>query len=85
MDFHSWAEISIDKLRRLKAAAEGAKSAIGDQSVSSTVLSGAQHVAIDPRALTQAIADFCRGDNATTQALAIRLANLAAKYPTRAA
>lgn len=40
---------------------------------------------MDGAAIARALSDFCKNDNSITQALAIRLANLAERYPQRAA
>ncbi len=47
--------------------------------------SGPNSTLAEGAAMAAVLANYMKNDNATTQALAIRVANLAAKYPKRAA
>ena len=50
-----------------------------------TSAAGAGTAALSPEAVASALAQAMKSDNSTTQAIAIRAAQLAAKYPQRAA
>ena len=84
MTHEEWADKTVRSLNRVHAAlggisgqGQGTPSSPGGASSLTSTLNGA--------AIAVALAEYCRNNNSTTQSLAIRLANISARYPQRAA
>ena len=78
----AWADEIITHMKRVGDAAKAlpqpsAAYSPGGTPSSPSAMSGAQ--------IAVALAEYCRNNNSTTQSLAIRLANISARYPQRAA
>lgn len=78
MDSKKWADEVIKNNNRVIASNKGLLAYVGTSNVATNNnLTGAQ--------IAVALAEYMKNNNSTTQTIAIRIVNLAAKYPTRAA
>lgn len=74
MTSKEWADRAISDMKRVQqAASAGARNK-----------SQPQVAPPDHKATAETLAEALKSDNATTQAIAIRISNLAAKYPNKA-
>lgn len=73
-----WAEKALEDLRRVAALAKNIKPVLGAPSADNN----AQE--IDPTMVGNALAELLKNDNSLTQSIAVRLTNLASRYPNKA-
>ena len=74
---------TVNALRDISSSLSTIKQGSGGTRLTSSA--GAGTAALSPDAVASALAQAMKSDNSTTQAIAIRAAQLAAKYPQRAA
>ena len=75
-----WADDVIKHNNRVIDSNRGVKSSSGGPNTTAAANSGMTGAQI-----AVALAEYMKNNNSTTQTIAIRIVNLAAKYPTRAA
>jgi hypothetical protein len=84
-------EKTIANMNELAKSTKNATEAIkamphpGAAAQGSTLSTSPAPAKLDPQAVAMALAEALRSNNSTTQQIAIRAGNLAAKYPQRAA
>lgn len=81
-----WADKHIENIRRVGDEAARLAASLQTQTPQQgkdAVAPNAQ-AGVTPHAVATALAEAVKNDDSTTQAIAIRLSNLAAKYPERA-
>ena len=78
-----WADNMVYHIGRVRDAAKNLSSVIppSDSPTPTSTSTGG----LDGGQVAKALSEYCRSDNSVTQALAIRLSNLALKYSQRAA
>ena len=77
-----WADEIIHHIRRVRSEVELIPKI---NNTAEQPVQSAQTGMADGASIAMALSEYCRNDNSVTQTLAIRLSNLAAKYPQRAA
>ena len=73
-----WAEKTVESLKKVQEA-------VTNLNTAKKSTEGTEPDKISGKAVADALAEYCKSDNSTTQALALRLKNIADKYPQRAA
>lgn len=73
-----WSEKTVESLKKVQEA-------VTNLNTAKKTTEGAEPDKLSGKALAEALAEYCKGDNSITQALALRLKNIADKYPQRAA
>ena len=70
---------TVEKLKAISAAASSASISVGPPN---SQVQGPN--ILDPQAVGKALAELLKNDNTLSQSIAVRIANLSAKYPQRA-
>jgi Tfp pilus assembly PilM family ATPase len=74
-----WMDETVEKLKAISAAALSAS-----LSANATQNATQGQSILDPQAVGKALAELLKNDNTLSQSIAVRIANLSAKYPQRA-
>lgn len=83
MRHKEWADGVVESLGKVGEAVRGVAGALGG--IKSSHAPVQAQTGLDGAAIASLLAEYFRNNNATTQALAIRIVDLASRYPQRAA
>ncbi len=81
MSAKDWADDAIGHIKRV---GDSASRISGRSQAPRASNSPAPSAAVTPKMIADALAEMLKNDNSTTQAIAVRISNLAAKYPNKA-